>query len=156
EDLPLRLKALSDHFAGQGGVYDCEFRLRNSQGSVVWIHDRGSAEFDKDRTPIAMSGTLRVVTTRKQTEARLERIANYDELTGPSNKTRLRDELDQALTFARRFSVPGAFMVVGIDKLAMINSAFGYEVGDAVLVAVGQRLDRYVRSSDVVGRLGGD
>src|SRR4051812_31620497 len=47
-------------------------------------------------------------------------------------------------------------MVIGIDKLAMINSAFGYEVGDAVLVAIGQRLDRFVRSSDVVGRLGGD
>jgi GGDEF domain-containing protein len=58
---------------------------------------------------------LRVITTRKQTEARLERIANYDELTGHFNKTRLRDELDQALTFARRFYVPGAFMVIGID-----------------------------------------
>jgi diguanylate cyclase (GGDEF)-like protein len=68
----------------------------------------------------------------------------------------LRDELDQALTFAHRFSMPGAFMVVGIDKLAMINTAFGYEVGDAVLVAIGQRLDRFLRSSDVVGRLGGD
>jgi diguanylate cyclase (GGDEF)-like protein len=52
--------------------------------------------------------------------------------------------------------MPGAFMVVGIDKLAMINTAFGYEVGDAVLVAIGQRLDRFLRSSDVVGRLGGD
>ena len=155
EDLPIRLKALSDHFSGQAN-YDCEFRLRNSQGGVVWVHDRGTAVFDTEKTPVAMSGSLRVITTRKQTEARLERIANYDELTGHFNKTRLRDELDQALTFARRFHVPGAFMVVGIDKLAMINSAFGYEVGDAVLVAVGQRLDRFVRSSDVVGRLGGD
>jgi diguanylate cyclase (GGDEF)-like protein/PAS domain S-box-containing protein len=155
EDLPIRLKALSDHFAGQSG-YDSEYRLRNNQGGVVWVHDRATATFDADKTPIAMCGTLRVITTRKQTEARLERIANYDELTGHFNKTRLRDELDQALTFARRFYVPGAFMVIGIDKLAMINSAFGYEVGDAVLVAVGQRLDRYVRSSDVVGRLGGD
>jgi diguanylate cyclase (GGDEF)-like protein len=155
EDLPVRLKALSDHFAGQA-TYDCEFRLRNSQGGVVWVHDRGAAVFDGDKTPISMAGSLRVITARKQSEARLERIANYDELTGHFNKTRLRDELEQALTFARRFHVPGAFMVVGIDKLAMINSAFGYEVGDAVLVAVGQRLDRFVRSSDVVGRLGGD
>jgi diguanylate cyclase (GGDEF)-like protein len=155
EDLPVRLKALSEHFAGQAG-YDCEFRLRNGQGNVVWVHDRGCAEFNAMGTPVALSGALRVVTTRKQTEARLERIANYDELTGHFNKTRLRDELDQALTFARRFSTPGAFMVIGIDKLAIVNSAFGYEVGDAVLVAVGQRLDRYVRSSDVVGRLGGD
>jgi diguanylate cyclase (GGDEF)-like protein len=155
EDLPLRLKALSDHFAGEGH-YDCEFRLRNGQGTVVWLHDRGTAELDKDGTPILLSGTLRIITNRKQTEARLERVANYDELTGHFNKTRLRDELDQALTFARRFSVPGAFLVVGIDKLAMVNSVCGYEVGDAVLVAIGQRLDRYIRSSDVVGRLGGD
>jgi diguanylate cyclase (GGDEF)-like protein len=155
EDLPIRLKALSDHFAGEG-PYDCEFRLRTGQGTVVWMHDRGTAELDKDGTPILLSGTLRVITARKQTEARMERVANYDELTGHFNKTRLRDELDQALTFARRFSVPGAFLVVGIDKLAMVNSVCGYEVGDAVLVAIGQRLDRYVRSSDVVGRLGGD
>jgi diguanylate cyclase (GGDEF)-like protein len=155
EDLPLRLKALSDHFAGEGH-YDCEFRLRNAQGAVVWLHDRGAAELDKDGTPILLCGTLRIITNRKQTEARLERVANYDELTGHFNKTRLRDELNQALTFARRFSVPGAFLVVGIDKLAMVNSVCGYEVGDAVLVAVGQRLDRYIRSSDVVGRLGGD
>jgi PAS domain S-box-containing protein len=141
EDLPIRLKALSDHFAGQGG-YDCDYRLRNSQGGVVWVHDRASATLDGTKTPIAMTGTLRVITQRKQTEARLERVANYDELTGHFNKTRLRDELDQSLTFARRFYVPGAFMVIGIDKLAMINSAFGYEVGDAVLVAIGQRLDR--------------
>ncbi|HEY4164934.1 MAG TPA: GGDEF and EAL domain-containing protein [Dongiaceae bacterium] len=155
EDLPIRLKALSDHFAGQAG-YDCEFRLRNGQGVVAWVHDRGSALFDDQGMPVAMAGTLRVITARKQTEARLERIANYDELTGHFNKTRLRDELDQSLTFAHRFSIPGAFMVVGIDKLAMINTAFGYEVGDAVLVAIGQRLDRFLRSSDVVGRLGGD
>jgi diguanylate cyclase (GGDEF)-like protein len=155
EDLPIRLKALSDHFAGQAG-YDCEFRLRNGQGVVAWVHDRGNAVFDGQGVPIAMAGTLRIVTARKQTEVRLERIANYDELTGHFNKTRLRDELDQALTFAHRFSMPGAFMVVGIDKLAMINTACGYEVGDAVLVAIGQRLDRFLRSSDVVGRLGGD
>jgi diguanylate cyclase (GGDEF)-like protein len=155
EDLPIRLKALSDHFAGES-AYDCEFRLRTGQGSVIWMHDRGTAELDKDGTPILLSGTLRIITARKQTEARLERVANYDELTGHFNKTRLRDELDQALTFARRFAVPGAFLVIGIDKLAMVNSVCGYEVGDAVLVAIGQRLDRYVRSSDVVGRLGGD
>ena len=46
--------------------------------------------------------------------------------------------------------------MVGVDKLALINSAYGYEVGDAVLVTVGQRLDRFVRSSDVIGRLCGD
>lgn len=155
EDLPLRLKALSDHFTS-GATFDCEYRLRSGHGSVVWVHDRGQAVMGAHGVPVSMSGILRVVTTRKQGEARLERIANYDDLTGHYNKRRLREELEQALSYARRFSVPGAFIVIGVDKLAMINSAYGYEVGDSVLVTIGQRLDRFLRSSDMIGRIGGD
>jgi diguanylate cyclase (GGDEF)-like protein len=155
EDLPRRLKALSDHFA-LGKQYDCEYRLRTGHGQVVWVHDRGLAKMGGAGVPKTMAGTLRIITQRKQTEARLERAANYDDLTGHFNKSRLRQELEQAMSFARRFSIAGAFLVVGVDKLALINSAYGYEVGDAVLVTVGQRLDRFMRASDVVGRLSGD
>jgi diguanylate cyclase (GGDEF)-like protein len=155
EDLPRRLKALSDHFA-LDKLYDCEYRLRTGHGQVVWVHDRGLAQMGGAGIPKTMAGALRIITQRKQTEARLERAANYDDLTGHFNKSRLRQELEQALSFARRFSTAGAFLVVGVDKLALINSAYGYEVGDAVLVTVGQRLDRFVRSSDVIGRLSGD
>ncbi len=155
EDLPRRLKALSDHFA-LGKQYDCEYRLRTGHGQVVWVHDRGLAQMGGAGVPKTMAGTLRIITQRKQTEARLERAANYDDLTGHFNKSRLRQELEQAMSFARRFSISGAFLVIGVDKLALINSAYGYEVGDAVLVTVGQRLDRFLRASDVVGRLSGD
>lgn len=155
EDLPLRLKALSDHFTS-GASFDCEYRLRSGHGSVVWVHDRGQAVMGPHGVPVSMSGILRIVTSRKLGEARLERIANYDDLTGHYNKRRLREELEQALSYARRFTVPGAFIVIGVDKLAMINSAYGYEVGDAVLVTIGQRLDRFLRSSDMIGRIGGD
>lgn len=155
EDLPRRLKALSDHFA-LGKQYDCEYRLRTGHGQVVWVHDRGLAKMGGAGVPKTMAGTLRIITQRKQTEARLERAANYDDLTGHFNKSRLRQELEQAMSFARRFSISGAFLVIGVDKLALINSAYGYEVGDAVLVTVGQRLDRFLRASDVVGRLSGD
>lgn len=155
EDLPRRLKALSDHFS-QGDTYDCEYRIRNAQGVVIWVHDRGRVDLDANGMPRAMSGVMRIITQRKQNEARLERIANYDELTGHFNRARLRDELDHALSFSRRFRLEGAFLVIGVDKLAMVNNAFGYEVGDAVLVAIGQRLDRALRASDIIGRLGGD
>ena len=122
EDLPRRLKALSDHFA-LGKAYDCEFRLRTGHGQVVWVHDRGLAQMGGAGVPKSMAGALRIITQRKQTEARLERAANYDDLTGHFNKSRLRQELEQALSFARRFSTAGAFLVVGVDKLALINSA---------------------------------
>ena len=155
EDLPKRLKALSDHFA-LGRPYDCEYRLRAGHGQIIWVHDRGVAQFDAMGAPMRMTGTVRIITHRKQVEARLERAANYDDLTGHFNRSRLRQELEHAISVARRFSMPGALLVVGVDKLAMINSAYGHETGDAILVAIGQRLDRFVRSSDIVGRLAGD
>ena len=53
-------------------------------------------------------------------------------------------------------AVPGAYLAVGIDKLATINDAFGYEAADQVIIEIGRRLDRCLRVSDVIGRVGGD
>ncbi len=155
EDLPLRLKALSDHL-NDGAPYDCEYRVRADNGSFAWVHDRGAAQRSPRGQPLRVIGTLRPVTARKQHEARLERLANFDELTGHLNKARLRDALEHALAYSRRYDVPGAFLVVGVDKLAWINNSFGYEVGDKVLIAIGRCLDSCLRSCDIIGRIGAD
>ncbi len=155
EDLPLRLKTLSDHFT-QAQAYDCEYRLRGEGGGFAWVHDRGAAQLDPTGAPQRVVGSLRLITARKQNEARLERLASFDDLTGHFNRMRLRDALEHALTYSRRYGVTGGYVVVGVDKLAMINTAFGYETGDQVVIAIGQRLDRVLRSSDIVGRVGGD
>lgn len=155
EDLPLRLKALSDHF-NDGAVYDVEYRVRCENGAFAWVHDRGAAQRGPGGEPELMVGTLRPVTARKQNEAKLERLANFDELTGHLNKSRLRDALEHALAYMARYSVPGGFLVVGVDKLAWINNTFGHEAGDKVLIAVGQALDSCLRSCDVIGRIGAD
>ncbi|MBX6323829.1 MAG: sensor domain-containing diguanylate cyclase, partial [Rhodospirillaceae bacterium] len=155
EDLPLRLKALSDHL-NDGAPYDCEYRVRNDDGSFAWVHDRGAVQRSASGEPVRVVGTLRPVTARKQHEARLERLANFDELTGHLNKARLRDALEHALAYSRRYNVPGAFLVVGVDKLTWINNTFGCEVGDRVLIAVGRCLDSCLRSCDIIGRIGAD
>jgi diguanylate cyclase (GGDEF)-like protein len=155
EDLPLRLKALSDHL-NDGVPYDCEYRVRSDSGSFAWVHDRGAAQRSAQGEALRVVGTLRPVTARKQHEARLERLANFDELTGHLNKARLRDALEHALAYSLRYDVPGAFLVVGVDKLAWINNTFGYEVGDKVLIGVGRCLDACLRSCDIIGRIGAD
>jgi diguanylate cyclase (GGDEF)-like protein len=155
EDLPVRMHALSEHFAGTA-VYDCEYRVRGASGEFQWVHDRGAVQMSPSGTPMRMSGTLRLITQRKQEEAQLERQANYDELTGHFNKLRLREALDYALAYSQRYAQPGAFLAVGIDQLDRINTAFGCETGDKVLVEVAQRLDQSLRTTDVIGRLGSD
>ena len=155
EDLPLRMQALSEHFTGARG-YDCEYRVRAGDGSFQWVHDRGGVAFSASGTPVRLSGTLRVINQRRQAQAQLEYLANYDELTGHYNKLRLREALDHALAYSLRYEQGGAFLAVGVDQLDRINTAYGYEVGDMVLVEVANRLDRCLRTTDVIGRLGGD
>lgn len=155
DDLLLRVQRLQAHYT-RGAAFDCEYRVRLTGGGFAWLHERGAAEFDEVGRPRRMLGVLRVITGRKAQEQRLEHLASYDELTGHYNKTRLRDALDHMLAQALRSSAPGAYLAVGIDKLAAINDAFGCEAADTVLIEIGQRLDRCLRVSDVIGRVGGD
>ena len=155
EDLPRRMQALSEHFTGLQN-FDCEYRVRGDAGQVHWVHDRGAVGLSPAGTPERMVGVLRLVTHRKQQEARLEYLANFDELTGHFNKLRLRDTLDQALAQGLRFDQDGAFLVVGVDQLRRINAAFGHEAGDAVIFGVAQRLEATLRATDVIGRLDSD
>jgi len=145
------------HWHGQvGSPFDCEYRVRQGNGEYCWVHERGSVVLDRQGKAQRLAGTLRVVTGRKQNEARLEYQANYDELTGHYNRARLREAIDHAIAYNRRYGVNGLYLTIGIDKLTVIADAFGYEATDAVITAVGQRLDRFMRASDVIGRVGGD
>lgn len=155
EDLPYRLKNLSDHYLTRD-AYDCEYRVRQAFGGFCWVHDRGQAEFSESGEPVRLRGVLRPINRRKQHEARLEHLAHFDELTGHFNRARLRESLNQALVHSQRYGIPGAYFCVGVDKLALINDAYGYLTADAVIVATGQRLERIIRGSDVMGRVGGD
>ncbi|HMK68563.1 MAG TPA: PAS domain-containing protein, partial [Stellaceae bacterium] len=99
DDRALRQSSIAAHL-GEAEPFECEFRVRGDSGSVVWVQDRGRAEVDADGRVFRLTGMLRIVTGRKAEEQRLERLANYDELTGHFNRMRLRQGLDQALASA--------------------------------------------------------
>src|SRR5690606_21613203 len=117
DDQTQRAKALQAHFEAQTATeFDCEYRIRGADGQVVWVNDRGSAEF-QDGRPVRVLGALRVITARKDREARLEYLASFDDLTGHYNRGRLKEALQHGLALAARYRIPGAYLVVGIDKL---------------------------------------
>jgi len=155
EDTPTRRLALSNHLVTRED-YDCEYRVRTDNGEFQWVHDRGAASFGPDGKPCVFTGVLRIVTARKEDQARLEYLASYDELTGHYNRTRLRESLDHALAYATRYGVSGGYLAIGIDKLGLLGEAFGYQSVNQVVVEVGNRLDRCLRASDVIGRAGDD
>jgi diguanylate cyclase (GGDEF)-like protein len=155
DDLVQRQLMLAAHFDAQGG-FDCEYRVRDGAGAFVWVQERGRVERDGAGRPRRMLAVIRAIGDRKAHESRLERLANYDELTGHFNKTRLREAVDQIIAANQRAHTSAAFLSIGIDNMNMINDVFGYEAADTVLIEVGRRLDDCLRVSDMIGRLGGD
>lgn len=144
------------HHAGTGERFEVEYRVRAGDGSYIWVQDRGSVSCDDSGQAADVHGILRIVTPHKQREARLERLANFDEPTGHYNLRRLRDQLELALASARRHGAPGAYLSVVIEDLALLADVYGGDIANAALIGVGQQLDRCLRESDVTSRTGTD
>jgi diguanylate cyclase (GGDEF)-like protein len=155
EDVPARRMALANHMTTRER-YECEYRVRADNGEFQWVQDRGAADFDGDGVSVRMHGILRIVTARREALARLERLASHDDLTGHFNRNRLREALEQALAYAARYDVSGAYLAVGIDRLALLNEVYDPSTVNRVIVEVGNRLDACLRASDAIGRTGDD
>jgi diguanylate cyclase (GGDEF)-like protein len=83
-------------------------------------------------------------------------IARHDALTDLPNRGILLDRVTQALQGADNPDRPVGLLFVDLDGFKPVNDRFGHEVGDAVLVAVAQRLRACVAEVGTVARLGGD
>lgn len=86
----------------------------------------------------------------------LQAWADTDFLLNIYNRRGFERELERSIAYIRRYKATGALIVLDVDRLKPINDTFGHAAGDIVLKGVVAVLMRHVRSSDVVGRLGGD
>lgn len=93
---------------------------------------------------------------RKQLHARLQRMAQYDQLTQLPNRELLRDRLKAALEAARDDCGRLALLYVDLDRFKEVNDTHGHAVGDMLLQTVANRLKGCVRETDTVARIGGD
>lgn len=92
-------------------------------------------------------------------QARIDELqawADTDFLLNIYNRRGFERELNRSLAYIKRYGATGALIVLDVDRLKPINDTFGHAAGDVVLKGVVAVLMRHVRSSDVVGRLGGD
>ncbi len=96
------------------------------------------------------------ITPIKYHQSELERIAHFDALTGLPNRTLLADRLRQAMLQAHRRGLQVAVAFLDLDGFKGVNDRYGHEVGDALLIALGERLRMTLREGDTLARLGGD
>ena len=86
----------------------------------------------------------------------IERLAHFDPLTGLPNRSLLADRLQQAIALARRGNAPLAVLMIDLDGFKDVNDTLGHAAGDDLLMSVAARARECVRTSDTIGRLGGD
>ncbi len=87
--------------------------------------------------------------------ADVHQLAHFDSLTGLPNRGMFQAELERAIALASTDS-DVAVLFVDVDRFKVINDTWGHGVGDELLRQFGQRLSRFVRAGDTVGRIGGD
>jgi diguanylate cyclase (GGDEF)-like protein/PAS domain S-box-containing protein len=100
--------------------------------------------------------TMRDVTTRRRLEIELKHRALRDDLTGLANRALFMDRLEHALLRLQRAPSTIAVLFVDLDDFKAVNDGLGHAAGDALLVAVADRLEKCLRPSDTIARLGGD
>ncbi|MDE1938764.1 MAG: GGDEF and EAL domain-containing protein [Alphaproteobacteria bacterium] len=150
-----KLSAILESRARENISFDIDVELATALGSV-WFVMLGVRIADADGATERLAGVMREITERKRENQRLTYLATRDELTGHLNRNSLRAELSEAIESAKHEDRNCAFLVASIDRLAMINDSYGFDAADEVIVAVGERLSRTLRSTDVIGRTAGN
>lgn len=139
------------------GYWEGEVWNRRKSGELYATHTSIAAVTGDHDEITHYIGTFSDITALKGHQAQLERLAHHDPLTGLANRLLLGERFEWALAQARRH--PGHHLAVcylDLDAFKPINDTHGHDVGDLLLVAIGNRLSRSVRAIDTVARLGGD
>ncbi len=149
------------------GVEEKEIWL---DGHISWVSTTKVALYDREERVVGIFGTSRDITPRKLLEAReqeqaealatlageLEQLSLRDELTALFNRRGFEQLGDAAIGAARQGETEICVLFMDLDGLKAINDRFGHAAGDQALIHVAKTLRAAVRSTDVVGRIGGD
>jgi len=98
----------------------------------------------------------RVLARAFRDQQRLVSLATHDQLTGLYNRRGFYGYVRQWAAWASRYGHPVGIILVDIDHFKAINDTFGHPAGDEALCAIAVALGDAVRTSDIVGRHGGD
>ena len=109
--------------------------------------------------PAAEGGILMLTedaTERKATEARIEQMARFDELTGLANRFEYTTQITETFAKLERTGEGFALLYLDLDGFKQVNDSLGHDIGDHVLMETASRLRSAIRSNDMLARFGGD
>lgn len=101
-------------------------------------------------------GMFSDISERKAAEESIKFLAHHDPLTGLPNRNLLVDRVNIALANANRKQENLALLLFDLDHFKQVNDCFGHQMGDELLIKIGEIIKSLFRANDTVCRLGGD
>ena len=149
--------ALRDDKDGQQAMeFPVCFVNRHKDGEFFFMEQIIRPFVASDGTVTHYIFTGRDISERVMNIRQLLQQANYDDLTGLTNRGLFLDRMRHAFSQAARRKDHFALLYVDLDGLKSINDTYGHAAGDALLRTAALRLRQSVREGDTVARLGGD
>jgi diguanylate cyclase (GGDEF)-like protein len=136
-----------------GSFVEQELRLRDKEGAYHWFALRARALPGAGGIPARLIGTLTDITRNKQTEDRLISESIHDSVTGLPTRALFLDRVEREIEKA--LALPRRILVVGIERFKILNEGLGHDLGDQLLLAVGQRIAECLKSDESVARISG-
>jgi diguanylate cyclase (GGDEF)-like protein len=141
-------------FGNDSFKLDRQYRVKRSDGTLVWVVERGQIEHDNGY-PRLQRSILRVTERMNDRTSYQDQHAG-DPLTGTLDRRQMLTQITKAMDSGKTARRDTAYLVVGIDKMSFVNEAVGMEAGDAVLRGVAERLKLVIPSRATLARVGGD
>lgn len=156
DDLDLDQQYVNKLIRRELDSYQMEKRYFHNNGQIIDVMLSVSVVHDADGNVAHFICQIDDITDRKNEHDRIRTLAFHDSLTGLPNRRLFDERINHALLSARRDKHKLALMFIDVDHFKHINDNYGHDVGDAVIKAVGDKMQGVLRASDTLARFGGD
>lgn len=153
EDLPVIMEYHQQHRKNpEKAPQNYEFRLITRQGEIKNVITTASL-IPGSRTVVSLLD----ITERKKYEEELQKKIFYDPLTELPNRILLQEQLKRAMNRdLKDGELSVAILFLDLDRFKIINESLGHDVGDLLLKAVSEKLNKLTEKQHTVARFGGD
>ena len=134
---------------------ELEIRLRKAGGGYIWTSVSTTIICGEDGNPVKAIGKIADIDERKREHEKLISSAQRDPLTRLYNKVAVESYIRSCLR-ATDVTIRHALMIIDVDNFKGVNDSLGHLFGDAVLAEISTKLRTLFRSTDILGRFGGD
>ncbi|MHB1484994.1 MAG: GGDEF domain-containing protein [Saccharofermentanales bacterium] len=132
--------------------------LHHKQGHRIPVSVRAVAIYDGDE----IIGSIEVFKDESENSKILKNLEEFknlalnDQLTGLPNRRYLEAFINSRIIEFESLGIPFGLAFIDIDKFKNFNDAYGHDTGDDVLKMVSKTFTNIVRSTDIIGRWGGE